>query len=102
MCHQQSFENHFGLFVRQYLVRFLIYCKHVNPAPSRRSMGKAHLVVLALLATACCCSGDIWPIKERRRTAKCFANARDEFRTLGYGGGNKSVSIAYPSWASGR
>ena len=65
-------------------------------------MGKAHLVVLALLATACCCSGDIWPIKERRRTAKCFANARDEFRTLGYGGGNKSVSIAYPSWASGR
>ena len=70
--------------------------------PSSRSMGQAHLVVLALLATACRCSGDVWPIKERRRTAKCFANARDEFRTLGYGGGNKSASIAYPSWASGR
>ena len=65
-------------------------------------MGQAQLVMLALLATACCCSGDVWPIKERRRTAKCFENAKDEFRTLGYGGGNKSVSIAYPSGASGR
>jgi hypothetical protein len=65
-------------------------------------MVQARRIMLALLATACCCSGDVWPIKERRRTAKCFENAKDEFRTLGYGGGNKSVSIAYPSWASGR
>jgi hypothetical protein len=65
-------------------------------------MVQARRIMLALLATAWSCSGDVWPIKERRRTAKCFENAKDEFRTLGYGGGNKSVSIAYPAWASGR
>jgi hypothetical protein len=60
--------------------------------------------MLVLLATAWCCSCDIWPIKERRRTreAKCLDDAKDELKTLAYGDGYKSVSIAYQSWSSAR
>jgi hypothetical protein len=67
-------------------------------------MGQGRLFVLALLATALSCSGDIYPIKERRRTraAKCFEEAKDELRSLNYGGGNHPVSVAFPSWNSGR
>jgi hypothetical protein len=66
-------------------------------------MLQARLVVLALLATAWSCCGDIYPFKERRRTraAKCFDNPQDEFKPLAYGGG-KSVSIAYQDWSSSR
>ena len=66
-------------------------------------MLQARLVVLALLATAWSCCGDIYPFKERRRTraAKCFHNPQDEFKPLAYGGG-KSVSIAYQDWSSYR
>jgi hypothetical protein len=67
-------------------------------------MVQARRIMLALLATAWSCGGDVWPIKERRRTraAKCFDDAKDELKALTYGGGYKSVSIAYQSWSSAR
>ena len=77
-------------------------------------MGRARVIFLALLATACSRGGeapqpasqrrDVWPIKERRRAraAACLHDARDEVRSLAYGGRNRSVSIAYAQWASAR
>jgi hypothetical protein len=75
-------------------------------------MGQGRLFVLALLATAWSCSGDIYPLKERRRTraAKCFDGsldadgvvAKDELRSLSYGNGNHPVSVAFPAWNSAR
>ena len=80
-------------------------CSPGRGAPTtRRSTVQTCLVVLALLATVWSCCGDIYPIKERRRTraAKCFEEAKDELRSLNYGGGNHPVSVAFPSWNSGR
>jgi hypothetical protein len=79
-------------------------CSPGRGAPTtRRSTVQTCLVVLALLATVWSCCGDIYPIKERRRTreAKCFDDAQDELKPLAYGGG-KSISIAYQDWSSSR
>jgi hypothetical protein len=67
-------------------------------------MLQARLVVFALLVTAWSCCGDIYPIKQRRRmrAAKCFDDAQEELKTLAYGGGYHSVSIAYQDWSSSR
>ncbi len=65
---------------------------------------RARLVALALLASIWSCGGDVYPIKERRRTraAKCLDYAKEELKTLAYGGGFQSVSIAYQDWSSSR
>jgi len=73
--------------------------------------GAGIAVVLAVFAVAGAGTGqplsarrDIWPIQEVRRSrgAACLDDAVPEVRALRYGNADRSVSVAYPRWASAR